>query len=109
MVWFYKRDQASLSVETRFDNATAEYVAIVVRPDGQQTERFLTREAFREWLMALEQQLQHEHWVTDGPVHVLPDGWPHKTAADVRLLELHISGCKDVEDSVLLSAAVDAC
>jgi hypothetical protein len=28
--------------------------------------------------MALEQQLQHEQWVTDGPVHVLPDGWPHK-------------------------------
>ena len=44
----------------------------------QQTERFLTREAFRERLLALEQQLQHEHWVTDGPVHVLPDGWPHK-------------------------------
>jgi hypothetical protein len=28
--------------------------------------------------MALEQQLQYEHWVTGGPVHVLPDGWPHK-------------------------------
>jgi hypothetical protein len=79
MVWFYKRDQVSLSVETRYDNETAEYVAIVVRPDGRlQTERFLTREAFREWLMALEQQLQHEQWVPDGPVHVLPDGWPHK-------------------------------
>jgi hypothetical protein len=43
MVWYYKREQASLSVETRYDNETAEYVAIVVRPDGhQQTERFLT-------------------------------------------------------------------
>ena len=42
MVWFYKRDQSSLSVETRYDNETAEYVAIVVRPDGlKQTERFL--------------------------------------------------------------------
>ena len=79
MVWFYKRGQVSLSLETRYDNETEEYVAIVVRPDGrQETERFLTREAFRERLQALEQQLQHEHWVPDGPVHVLPDGWPHK-------------------------------
>jgi hypothetical protein len=79
MVWFYKRGQTSLSVETRYDNETAEYVAIVVRPDGRrQTERFPNREAFREWLMALEQQLQHEQWIPDGPAHVLPDGWPHK-------------------------------
>jgi hypothetical protein len=32
-------------------------------------------------------------WVADGPVHVLPDGWP-QTAADVRSLERHISGAK---------------
>ena len=76
MVWFYTRDCASLRVETCYDNETAEYVAVVVRPDGrQQTERFLTREAFREWLMALEQQLQHERWMPDGPVHVLAGGW----------------------------------
>jgi len=75
MVRFYKRDQASLSVETRYDNETAEYVAIVVRPDGlKQSERFLTREAFHEWLMALEQQLQYEQWVTDGQVHIQPEG-----------------------------------
>jgi len=79
MVWFYKRDQASLSVETRYDNQTAEYLAIVVRPDGlKQSERFRTREAFRQWRTALEQQLQYDQWVADGPVHVLPDGWPYK-------------------------------
>jgi hypothetical protein len=62
MVWFYRRDGSSLSLETRFDNDTAEYVAAVVYPDGrEQIERFRTREAFRERLMALEQQLQHEH------------------------------------------------
>jgi hypothetical protein len=79
MVWFYRRDGSSLSLETRFDNDTAEYVAAVVYPDGrQQIERFRTREAFRERLMALEQQLQHEHRASDGPAHVLPDGWPDK-------------------------------
>lgn len=47
MVWFYQRDQVSLSVETRYDNKTAEYVAIVVRPDGrQQTERFPSERRF---------------------------------------------------------------
>ena len=79
MVWFYKRDRSSLSLETRFDNETAEYVAAVVYPDGrQQTERFRTREKFRERLMAPEQQLQHEQSVPDGPAHVLPDGSPDK-------------------------------
>jgi hypothetical protein len=79
MVWFYKRERSSLSLETRYDNETAEYVATVIYPDGRrQIERFRTREAFRERLMALEQQLQHEHWEPDGPAHVLPDGWPNK-------------------------------
>jgi len=35
MVWFYKRDRASLSLETRYDNDTLEYVAIVFHPDGR--------------------------------------------------------------------------
>jgi len=79
MVWFYKRDRVSLSVETRYNNQTAEYVAIIFHPDGrQQIERFDTGPAFREWLMALEQRLAHEQWTPDGPAHVLPDGWPDK-------------------------------
>jgi len=44
----------------------------------RQFVQICTGEAFREWLMALEQQLQHERWIPDGPAHVLPDGWPHK-------------------------------
>jgi anti-sigma-K factor RskA len=79
MIWFYKRDRASLSVETRYDNSADEYVAVLFHADGrQQTERFTTREAFREWLQALEQRLAHEQWAADGPPHVLPDGWPDK-------------------------------
>jgi hypothetical protein len=79
MVWFYRRDHVSLSLETRYDNETAEYVVIVSHPDGhQQTERFDRRETLREWLLALEQKLAHERWTADGPPHVLPDGWPDK-------------------------------
>jgi hypothetical protein len=79
MVWFYKRDRSALSVETRYDNETAEYVAVVVHPEGRlQTERFATRQAFREWLLALEQRLAQERWTPDGEPHILPDGWPDK-------------------------------
>jgi len=79
MVWFYKRDRASLSLETRYDNDTLEYVAIVFHPDGRRdTERFAQREAFAAWLQRFEQQLETERWAADGPAHVLADGWPDK-------------------------------
>ena len=79
MLWFYKRDRASLRLETRYDNQTKEYVAVVFHPDGRRdTERFDRREAFSHWLRGFETRLQEEHWKSDGPAHVLPDGWPDK-------------------------------
>lgn len=79
MIWFYKRDRASLSVETRYDNAAAEYVAVVVHPDGRrQTERFDRRESFTAWLLAFEKRLENDQWAADGPAHILSDGWPDK-------------------------------
>ena len=79
MVWFYTRDRASLSLETRYDNERLEYVAVVVHPDGrQETQRFDTRESFRIWLKAFEERLEHERWASDGRPHILPDGWPDR-------------------------------
>ena len=79
MVWFYKRHRVSLSLETRYDNETSEYVAVVTHPDGrQQTERFDRRELFRAWLDAYEEQLIKDNWASDGPPHIVPDGWPDK-------------------------------
>ena len=79
MVWFYKRDRASLSLETRYDNETFEYVAVVCHPDGRRdTERFDRRDAFATWLQAFEKRLESERWAADGPAHVLVDGWPDK-------------------------------
>ena len=44
-MWFYKRNRASLHVETRYDNETSEYVAVIARPDGRElTQRFHTRD-----------------------------------------------------------------
>jgi hypothetical protein len=79
MIWFYTRGPVSLSLETRYDNATAEYVATVFHADGhRQTERFGQREALRQWLLMLEEKLASEQWAPDGPPHILPDGWPDK-------------------------------
>ena len=55
MFWFYKRDRVSLSLETRYDNETAQYVAVVVHPDGRrETKQFDRAVLFRSWLEAFE-------------------------------------------------------
>jgi hypothetical protein len=79
MLWFYARSEQSLTVETRFDNDTHEYVAIVTGAlPYPETKRFPTSEAFRAWLQLLEGRLAAERWKADGAPHVLPDGWPDK-------------------------------
>jgi hypothetical protein len=78
MLWFFERDDQSLRLETRYDNNTAEFVAIVLWPDGrEQVERFNNLEAFRDWLVALDHALEAERWKPDSPI-VLPYGWPDK-------------------------------
>jgi len=79
MIWFYTRDQQSLTLETRYDNDTFEYVALVVNAHGQpETRRFKTVNEFRAWLLSFENELTSERWKTEGPPHFLADGWPHK-------------------------------
>jgi hypothetical protein len=77
MLSFYERDKTALRLETRYDNKTAEYVAVLRHPDGrQESQRFSKLETFRRWLVALEQTLAAERWTRNGPPDVLPDGWP---------------------------------
>ena len=79
MIWLFERDQQSVSLETRYDNDTTEYVAIATYPDGrQETERFQDAERFRHWLQLWETQLEAEHWTRRGAPIVLPDGWPNR-------------------------------
>ena len=78
MVWFKMRNQQTLTLETRYDNATNEYVGILTGLGGPPvTKRFATPYAFREWLETLEHDLAKERWTPDG-AHVLPDGWRDK-------------------------------
>jgi len=80
MLWFYTRDRESLSLETRYDNQTHEYLGIVTYPDSrQESRRFPTAALFRAWLISLDLDLTKQRWAQDGTPHILPDGWPHKT------------------------------
>jgi hypothetical protein len=77
MLWFFSRDNDSLRLETRYDNDTLEYVGLLTHPDGRhESKRFTTVDAFRDWLVTLEDELAAEHWTPTGAPHVLPDGWP---------------------------------
>jgi hypothetical protein len=77
MIWFFARGQESLRVETRYDQNTTEYVAVVRHPDGREHERrFSAIEEFALGLRAIESWLQLEQWTADGPPLFLPHGWP---------------------------------
>jgi hypothetical protein len=76
MLWFYERDQCSLTLETRYDVVTARFVVHVRWPDGrEQTERFTSPEALGAWLVAFGGLLEIERWRPSNTV-VLPYGWP---------------------------------
>ena len=79
MVWFFERDSESLRLETRFDNDTDEFVAIVHWTDRpKQIERFPDATLFQMWLTAFEDGLAKERWRTDRSPEFLPDGWPSR-------------------------------
>ena len=78
MVWFYKRDHVSLSIETRYDNATSDYVAVVVRPDGRQRPSALHGTSISGVAHGNGATAPAPAMGAGGPVHILPDGWPHK-------------------------------
>ena len=79
MVWFYTRHQQSLTLETRYDNATREYVAVLTGLGGAPiTKRFTRPEAFQEWIDKMEAELTAGQWTANGPPHILPDGWRDK-------------------------------
>ena len=76
MLWFYDRDQRSLTIETRYEVHTAEFVACIRWPDGrEQVERFADLTAFRDWLAILDRTLEAQRWRSKTVV-VLPYGWP---------------------------------
>jgi hypothetical protein len=81
MLWFYRRGDDLITVETRFDNATREYLLVMQTADHQQTvERFDNLAAFKDRLLRAEEKLAKERWAQAGPPVLLPDGWPTESA-----------------------------
>jgi hypothetical protein len=80
VIWLFEREDEVLRIETRYDNDTSEFVAIVHYPDAQlMTKRFTDSDAYGRWLEAFERSLEDGDWARhkSGPV-ILPDGWPNK-------------------------------
>lgn len=75
MLWTYERSNQTLRIETRFDNATKEYVLITRHPDAtEQVERFREPASFQVRLDSLERELEAEQW-QNRSVIALHDGW----------------------------------
>jgi len=77
MIWMFERGKDSLRLETRYDNASAEFVLIRHQLTGDpQVERFGNEMAFRRRLEVLEQQLTADRWTLQegGPI-LLREGW----------------------------------
>ena len=80
MVWFFERANQVLELETRYDNAAAEYVLEQRTPGGPpRIERFSDAARFRERLLAIENDLNGERWRQHGTPVILRDGWPDVT------------------------------
>jgi len=76
MVFFFSRGGAKVRLETRFDNATREYVLDIVWPDrASEVERFHNTDEFQARLTVLEEQLAADHWTQVGSPELLPSGW----------------------------------
>jgi hypothetical protein len=77
MLWFMTRASESLTLETRYDNDTLEYVVIIRYPDGRDEQRrFTDASACQTWLVTTERRLASDGWTADGPPTLLSDAWP---------------------------------
>lgn len=69
MIWFFKRNDDEVRLETRYDGASAEYLLIQQPRDGRpDIERFKDIVAFRVRLLELDTQFASALWRRRGPV-----------------------------------------
>ena len=77
MVFIFERGATVVELETRFDNATQEYILELREPSKpEQVERFQDAESFRTRLLETEDRLAGQKWRRTGPPILQPDGWP---------------------------------
>jgi len=77
VIWFFDRAGERLQLETRYDNATREYLLVIRHPNGRmETERFKDQDTFGARMKVMEEWLTHERWTQEGPPVLLAHGWP---------------------------------
>ncbi len=76
MIWLYQRGEQAVRLETRFDKSAEEYTVEITWAEGPpQTERFTDFAEFHARILALEFQLDSEHWLQVGPPSIIPGDW----------------------------------
>ncbi len=76
MIWFFGRGNETTQVQTRFDNASREYVLEISRGKGEpELERFKDLAAFETRVRALEDELRANAWIQVGGPDIVPEGW----------------------------------
>jgi hypothetical protein len=76
MLWFFQNGEKTIRLETKYDAAAGDFVAVIEWPDGIECiERFNDGEAFRTRLIELETQLAEQNYQQDGGPTILPEGW----------------------------------
>ena len=76
MVWFFARGNEAVRVETRFDNASREYVLEVDWANRPlEIERFREHAAFEARVADIEARLKADAFAQLGAPEILPDGW----------------------------------
>lgn len=75
MVWLFERDEHAVRIETRYDEAAAQYLLIQDRREGApRVESFTDADLFRARLQELEDEFVAGQWKRTGPF-LLRDGW----------------------------------
>jgi hypothetical protein len=78
MLWFFRRADEYLRIETTHDSATGSFTLTVHMTDGTRlTERFKEQAAFEERIEALERQLLSDNWTAKGSA-LLPTERPQR-------------------------------
>ena len=76
MIWFFARGNEAVRVETRFDNASGEYVLEIEWPNKPlEIERFRDHAAFEARVAGIEARLRTESWAQVGGPEILREGW----------------------------------
>jgi hypothetical protein len=78
MLWFFQNGDGKVSLETRYDSSTEQFVVVVQWPDGtKQVERFDDAKSFRERLCTFEDQFESQNFEQVGGPVIQPNGWRH--------------------------------